>query len=180
VPTTDTIIAATAQQGQPQTQESVAASAPQAVRQSVQPSPLDQIKVQLSKSLKDGADTLSLQLHPTDLGRVDVKLEMQNGQVKAMVTADRPETLQMLKNDASTLQQSLSNAGLSTDANSLSFELRGEQQQQREQRQTAQNSANGFSNDDETSEDELADAALASAAAARQVTGGGSGIDIKV
>lgn len=167
-----------------QTQESTATNISQTVRQTIQPSPVDQIKVQLSKSLKDGADTLSVQLHPADLGRVDVKLEMQNGQVKATVTADRPETLQMLKKDASGLQQSLNNAGLSTDANSLSFELRDQQQQQQQQRQAAQNDARGIvGSGTETTDDDDADtasAALASAAALQKAGGSTSGIDINV
>ena len=105
---------------------------------SVPTPPAEQLKVQIEKGLKAGSDTISVQLRPDDLGRVDVKLEVQNGQVKATVTADRPETLQLLKNDASGLQQALQDAGLSTDANALSFQLRGEQQQQ-QQRQASQN-----------------------------------------
>jgi flagellar hook-length control protein FliK len=102
-------------------------------RPPVTASPVDQIKIQLGKGLKDGADTLSVQLHPEDMGRVDIKLEMQDGQVKATITADRPETLQMLKSDAGTLQQALNSAGLSADHNSLNFQLRGDQQQQQQQ-----------------------------------------------
>jgi flagellar hook-length control protein FliK len=151
----------------------------QSVRQAVQPSPIDQIKVQLSKSLKDGADTLSVQLHPDDLGRVDVKLEMQNGQVKATVTADRPETLQLLKNDASVLQQSLNSAGLSTDANSLSFQLRGEQQQQ--QQQSAQNESGRYTASTvDAVEEDAASAALASAANFQLGNSKTNGIDINV
>ena len=149
----------------------------QAARTPVQPNPVDQIKVQLSKSLKDGADTLSVQLHPEDLGRVDVKLEMQNGQVKATITADRPETLQMLKNDSSSLQQSLNNAGLGTDANSLNFQLRGEQQQQ----QSAQSGNGGLSGGtDNAVDDDASSVAAISAASLQRATGGGSGVDINV
>jgi flagellar hook-length control protein FliK len=122
---------------------------------------------------------LSVQLHPEDLGRVEIKLEMQNGQVKATVTADRPETLQLLKNDASSLQQSLNSAGLGTDANSLSFHLRGEQQQQ-QQRQTTQNGASGFTGGSaEVDEDDTAAAALA-ATSLQRGSSGNSGIDINV
>ncbi len=97
-------------------------------RQPLVVTPADQIKVQLARNLKEGNDTISVQLHPEDLGRVEVKLEMRDGQVKATITADRPETLQMLKNDAGNLQQALQNAGLNADANSLNFQLRGDQQ----------------------------------------------------
>lgn len=177
------IVSPVSAQGLAQTQETSQTGSSQTVRQTVQPSPLDQIKVQLTKSLKDGADTMSLQLHPADLGRVEVKLEMQNGQVKATVTADRPETLQLLKNDASSLQQSLNNAGLSTDANSLSFHLRDEQQQ----RQAAQNGQTGqnggssglVSDESETDEEDGISAAQA-LAALQQIGDGSNGLDINV
>jgi flagellar hook-length control protein FliK len=94
------------------------------------PTPIEQIKVQIEQGLKQGGDTITVQLRPENLGRVEIKLEMQDGQVKATVTADRPETLQLLKNDAASLQQSLHNAGLDANAGSLSFQLRSDQQRQ--------------------------------------------------
>ena len=115
------------------------------------------------------------------MGRVDIKLEMQNGQVKATVTADRPETLQMLKSDSSGLQQSLNNAGLNADANSLSFQLRGEEQQQQQQRQAAQSGANNVINGGTvTADDETASAALATTAARQRAASARSGVDINV
>jgi flagellar hook-length control protein FliK len=151
-------------------------------RQPVQANPVDQIKVQLGKSLKDGSDTLSIQLHPDDLGRVDIKLQMQDGQVKATITADRPETLQLLKNDASVLQQSLNSAGLNTDSNSLNFQMREDlQQQQQQQRQTTQNENNGaFSDQATTSDDDSADSLPASIAAFTGSAGSNQGLDINV
>ena len=67
-------------------------------------------------------------LHPEDLGTVEVKLQMQDGQVKATISADNPDTLALLKNDSHQLTQSLQSAGFNTDSNSLNFQLRGEQQ----------------------------------------------------
>jgi len=90
--------------------------------------PAEQVKVQVSKGLKDGSDSIDVLLHPADLGTVQVKLQMQDGQVKATISADNPQTLALLKNDAHQLTQSLQNAGFNTDSNSLSFQMRGEQQ----------------------------------------------------
>ena len=42
-----------------------------------------------------------------------------------MVNADRPETLEALQRDARGLERALQDAGLRTDSNSLSFNLRG-------------------------------------------------------
>ena len=48
------------------------------------------------------------------------------GRAVAIVSAERPETLDLLQRDAAGLRQALQDAGLSTDSNSLSFNLRGE------------------------------------------------------
>jgi len=93
--------------------------------------PVDQIRVQIGKSLAGGMDSIHVRLHPESMGQVDIKLEMKGGQVTAAVTADKPETLQLLKNDAASLQQALKDAGLDADSSSLSFHLRGEQQDAR-------------------------------------------------
>jgi flagellar hook-length control protein FliK len=114
-------------------QEVAASDSPQPVRQPQLATPLDQVKVQIESGAKGDGDTITVQLRPEELGRVEIKLEVQDGQVKATVTADRPETLQLLKNEAPSLQQSLSNAGLEANAGSLSFQLRSDQQRQANQ-----------------------------------------------
>ena len=142
-----------------------------------EPAPLDQLKVQIDKGIKSGNDTINVQLRPDDLGRVEIKLEVQNGDVKATVTADKPETLQLLKNDAPVLQQALHDAGLNADSTALSFQLRGEQQQQR---QTGQNSgrANRRVQDVSLSADDTAPATAMNMARSRLQSAGG--VDINV
>jgi flagellar hook-length control protein FliK len=147
-----------------------------AAKPALQPPPVEQLRMQLGKGLNAGNDTISVQLHPADLGRVEVKLELQDGQVKAIITADRADTLTLLKNDAPSLQQGLQDAGLQTDSNALSFQLRGEQQQRQQSGQghtPAQQSIDAVG---------AADAEVPMAAApARQTLGGGnSGVDISV
>ncbi len=159
-----------------QTEGPTAAATP-AARPPVLPTPAEQIKVQLGRGLKEGNDTISVQLHPDDLGRVEVKLEMQNGQVKATITADRPETLQLLKNDAAGLQQSLQDAGLHADSNSLSFELRGEQ---RQQQQTAGDGSAGRGRPGFDAEGDAIAAPQALAAALPRSPVSAGGVDISV
>lgn len=156
----------------------------QPVRQPMPASPVEQIRLQVSKGLKDGGDTLNIQLHPDDLGRVEIKLSMQDGQVRAAITADRPETLQLLKSDAGQLHQALSSAGLSSDGNSLSFHLRGDQQnQQQAQQQAARGGADHGTGNGGTASDDGDGGDDPGSSLSPVIAGGGSGtrgIDINV
>jgi flagellar hook-length control protein FliK len=105
---------------------------------------LNQVNVQIDKAAKEGLDHISIQLRPESLGRIEVRLDLgQDGRVTAMITADRPETLEVLKRDAKDLEKALSDAGLKPDSNSLSFNLRGE----RQDKNGNANSGQGRSND---------------------------------
>jgi flagellar hook-length control protein FliK len=122
-----------------QLQDSEQTQAPQAKTQIASPNAVDQIKMQIEKGLAQGSSTIKVQLTPENMGRVEVKLQVQDGSVKATITADRADTLAVLKSDQQGLVQSLQDAGLNADSNSLSFFLRGEQQQ----RQFAQGQRQG-------------------------------------
>ncbi len=95
-----------------------------------QPTPsqvFEQIKVHITRATKAGLDNVTIQLRPDDLGRIEVKLEMaHDGKVKAMVIADNPQTLQLMRQDAHGLERALTDAGLRADANNLEFSLRGD------------------------------------------------------
>lgn len=82
------------------------------------------VAVNMQKAAGDGQNkTLSLQLDPPELGRVHVKMEFGHDKtVKAVVTAEKPETFLMLQRDSHTLERALSDAGLDTGGG-LSFEL---------------------------------------------------------
>jgi len=84
-----------------------------------------QVNVLLQRAGLSRADSLTVRLDPAELGRVEVKLKIEkNGPVHASVTADRPQTLDMLRNDRGALEKALQSAGLNTDSGSLSFNLR--------------------------------------------------------
>ena len=166
--TGDVALAATAAatQGIVQAEEPSAASSSTAATftlpQAAEANPSEQVKIQVSKGLKDGSDTINVLLHPEDLGTVEVKLQMQDGQVKATITADNPDTLSLLKGDAHQLVQSLQDAGFNTDSNSLNFEMRGEQQQngalaQQQQGQGSGQSSNSGSNSGHYTSDSVED-----------------------
>jgi len=87
-----------------------------------------QVAVHVARAINDGLDQIKIRLHPANLGRVEVKLELApDGRVSATVIADKSDTLDMLQRDSRALERALQDAGLRTDSESLSFGLRGEQ-----------------------------------------------------
>lgn len=89
----------------------------------------DQMRQQLQTAGAMRKGSITLQVRPEKLGRVDVKLEFgADNHVRATVTADSAEALEVLKYDARGLERALQDAGLKTDDTSLSFQLRGEGQ----------------------------------------------------
>ncbi len=96
--------------------------------------PHEQVAVQLNRMVKSGISQYDLQLHPADLGRIDIRLEIKkDGAVQATVTADNQQTFDMLQKDSRSLERALQQAGLQTDSGSLSFNLRGDGQSQAQQ-----------------------------------------------
>lgn len=89
----------------------------------------DTLRGKLTAAAATRKGTITLQVRPERLGRVDVKLDFgQENHVRATVTADSPEALDLLRSDAKGLERALQDAGLRTDDTSLNFQLRGEQQ----------------------------------------------------
>jgi flagellar hook-length control protein FliK len=75
--------------------------------------------------MQNGNSRLTVALHPVELGRVEVKLDIDKDKnVTATIVVDRPATLDLLRNDAKALERALQDAGLQTDSGSLSFNLR--------------------------------------------------------
>jgi hypothetical protein len=94
------------------------------------PPATDQVAVHIAKAAADGADKINIKLKPMSLGQIEVQLEVaSDGRVHAVIAADKPETLDLLQRDARGLERALNDAGLRTDSGSLSFNLRGHNQQ---------------------------------------------------
>lgn len=84
----------------------------------------EQVAINLKQALNADNNEIRIQLKPASLGTIDVKLNVgQDGRINAVITADRSDTLNMLKQDSGTLQQALKDAGLNADSSSLSFNL---------------------------------------------------------
>ena len=101
-----------------------AQQAPQQARAPLPQPPVEQVAVRIASMAKDGMDQIRIQLEPADLGRVDVRLHMQDGAVTATVMADNQDTLDLLQRDSRSLQQALQDAGLKTNSDGLNFSLR--------------------------------------------------------
>lgn len=86
---------------------------------------LEQVVVQVKQAAQDGVSQIRIQLHPEDLGKVDVQLTTTaDGKTSVSIASDNRNTLAMLQNEARSLQDALRDIGLKTDAGSLSFNLR--------------------------------------------------------
>jgi flagellar hook-length control protein FliK len=77
-----------------------------------------------------GAKQFEIRLDPPELGRVDVRLSIDaSGKTQAHMTADQPQTLDLLQKDATNLTQALRDAGLDVSQGGLNFSLRGQDRQ---------------------------------------------------
>ena len=99
------------------------------LRQHLQELPAhEQISVQMQRALRDGVGRVTIQLHPAELGRIHVRMEIdEEKRVAASISAERPATLDLLQRDAKLLERALQEAGLKLDANGMSFNLAREQ-----------------------------------------------------
>jgi flagellar hook-length control protein FliK len=101
--------------------------------------PLNGLALEIATSVKGGKSRFEIRLDPADLGRIDVRIDVdRNGQVTSHLTVEKPETLSLLRQDAPQLQRALDDAGLKTGSGGLQFSLR-------DQSSSSQNSGNDSS-----------------------------------
>jgi flagellar hook-length control protein FliK len=142
----------------------------QQLSQTAQQPPAQQLGVSIARGVKDGVDRIDIQLHPAELGRVDVRMELgHDGRVIAVVSAEKPETLDQLRRDVQQLERALADAGFDTDRDSFTF-------QERDERPAF--ARNGDEGDGDPLMQDLPDAHIA--AQSRTLVQGGIGIDISV
>jgi len=84
-----------------------------------------QVAFEVVRQFEAGNTRFQIRLDPADLGRIDVKLDLdKSGTVSAHMVVERPETLDLMMRDQRALQQALQQAGLDTSKTSLEFSLR--------------------------------------------------------
>lgn len=122
------------------TPASVAAQTPASAAAS-QPVPLQAaaLAIEIASRARDGMREFQIRLDPPELGRVDVKLNVdKHGQASTHLTVDRPETLDLLRRDAHSLERALQQSGLKTSDGNLEFSLRQQTPDGFNQRQARQ------------------------------------------
>jgi chemotaxis protein MotD len=89
------------------------------------PVPVAGLAVAIAARSQGGTNQFDIRLDPPELGRIEVRLGVDgNGQVTSHVTADRPDTLQLLQSQQPQLERALEQAGLKTAENGMQFSLR--------------------------------------------------------
>ena len=85
----------------------------------------DQIApVLLQIATSNGSHQITLHLTPDSLGHVTIAIDQpKNGPVSVTLSAERPETLALLKHDEAQLSQTLDRAGVPSDNRVVSFHL---------------------------------------------------------
>jgi len=138
--------------------------------------PLSGLAMEIAASAKSGKTRFEIRLDPAELGRIDVRIDIdRHGQMTSHLTVERPETLSMLRQDATQLQRALDNAGLSTGNGGLQFSLRD----QSSQGQNDGNQSNANAHRLVVSEEDSVPAVVAGRSYGRML-GASGGVDIRV
>lgn len=90
----------------------------------------EQVQVAITTMKDEGINSITLQLEPADLGRVEIKMDTVEGKTTIAFLVDKPETLDALSRDARSLERMLQEAGVRADAGSMQFNLRQQAQGQ--------------------------------------------------
>lgn len=86
--------------------------------------PLEALAVNIARKVEQGLNQFEISLTPVELGKLDISLKIgDDGRVHAVLRAERQDTLDLLRQDARTLENQLRQAGLDVGSNALSFQL---------------------------------------------------------
>lgn len=99
---------------------------------------VDQIKVRISKAVKEGIDKIEIVLKPKELGTIRVRLFVgEDGKTTVSLTAANKDTLELLQKEATFLKQALTDAGMNLSDGAFAFSHRGEQSENRQNENSA-------------------------------------------
>lgn len=81
--------------------------------------------VEIARTVAAGREEVRIRLDPAEMGRIDVRLHFdRDGSLRAVVAADSPAALEMLRREAGDLTRALSDAGVRADPQSFRFDSR--------------------------------------------------------
>lgn len=110
---------------------------------------MDQIKQAVPQNVKNGEGSISLQLNPPMLGKVDVEIHMEKGMLQAAFRADQPVTRDILQQSMHILKDSLAEQGVQVVQVSVSADVNSRHPQQNAFAWTGfQNNGHGSSRQD--------------------------------
>ena len=135
--------------------------------------PLTGVAVEIAAQASAGKQHFEIRLDPAELGRIDVKLDIDSdGNTTTRLFVERSDTLELLKRDSGQLEHALQQAGLKTSDNAMEFSLR--QQFAQSDDQGASKTAKIVVPDDEATRFSLQRQNYG------RLLGSGSGLDIRV
>lgn len=81
--------------------------------------------VEIARRVSAGGDELTVRLNPVEMGRIEVRLAFdERGSLRAVVAAESPAALDLLRRDSADLGRALADAGVRSDAQSFRFDAR--------------------------------------------------------
>jgi flagellar hook-length control protein FliK len=87
--------------------------------------PIAGVAIEIASMAQAGKNHFEIRLDPPELGRIEVRLDVdRDGHATTRLIADRSDTLDLLRRDATGLERALQDAGLKTTDNGLQFSLR--------------------------------------------------------
>jgi flagellar hook-length control protein FliK len=143
--------------------------------QTANPTPdIHSLAVNIATQSQSGAKQFDIRIDPPELGRVDVRLTVDNaGKAQAHLAVDKPQTLELLQKDSGSLARALKDSGVQLSNNGLQFSLKG-------QGQNGGGSRGSQSRGRSLSVTAVSSAAPAAAASSSGYSVSASGVDIRV
>ena len=77
------------------------------------------VALRVSRAIRSGEDTLTIELHPAELGHVAVRIAFHGSGVDVQMVVGRQETFQAFSQDRAALEQQFSQAGIDLGAGGL-------------------------------------------------------------
>ena len=95
--------------------------------------PIAGVAIEIASKALDGKNRFEIRLDPPELGRIDVRLDVdKSGQVTIASDCRPPRHPQLLHRDSAGLERALQDAGLKTSDNGLQFSLRDQSMSQQQ------------------------------------------------
>ncbi len=77
------------------------------------------VVARIGRAVQDGSHVLTMQLHPAELGRVEVRLSFHDSGVGVQMTLDRAETFDTFSRNRSAMEQHLADSGINLGTGGL-------------------------------------------------------------